>query len=141
LRDFWLNEGITTFMTAAWKEHRYGRAAYDGELDIARERLWKARAKGFDKPLAWAGRYPSLGIRRDVQYSKGALFMDHLRTLLGDDAFWAGLKRYTREHAGGSVTSIDLEHAMEKASGRDLRAPFAEWVFGEDASPEPQVSG
>lgn len=30
-QDFWLNEGITTFMTAAWKEHRFGRAAYDAE--------------------------------------------------------------------------------------------------------------
>jgi aminopeptidase N len=26
-KDFWLNEGITTFMTAAWKEHRFGRRA------------------------------------------------------------------------------------------------------------------
>lgn len=52
LKDFWLNEGITTFMTAAWKEHRYGRAAYDAELDVARSRLSKARAKGYDRPLA-----------------------------------------------------------------------------------------
>ncbi|WP_243652620.1 M1 family metallopeptidase [Novosphingobium sp. PhB165] len=132
LKDFWLNEGITTFMTAAWKEHRYGRAAYDAELDIARKRLEGARAKGFDKPLAWDGSYPNLGTRRAIQYSKGALFMAHLRTSLGDDAFWSGLRRYSRTHAGGTVTSIDLERAMEAASGRDLHALFAEWVFGTD---------
>ena len=57
--------------------------------------------------------------------------MDHLRTLLGDDAFWAGLKRYTRAHAGGVVTSLDLERAMEAAIGKDLRPVFREWVFGE----------
>ncbi|WP_395391235.1 M1 family metallopeptidase [Novosphingobium sp. BL-8A] len=130
LKDFWLNEGITTFMTAAWKEHRYGRAAYEAELDIARERLAKARAKGFDKPLTWSGQYPSLGTRRAVQYSKGALFMEQLRTTIGDRAFWSGLRRYSRAHAGGTVTSIDLERAMETASGRDLSALFAEWVFG-----------
>lgn len=61
IREFWLNEGITTFMTAAWKEHRYGRAAYDAELAVARSRLETARARGFDEPLAWGGRYPSLG--------------------------------------------------------------------------------
>lgn len=139
LQDFWLNEGITTYMTAAWKEHRYGRAAYDAELDVARSRLAKARAKGFDKPLAWRAAYPTLGTRRAVQYSKGALFMDHLRTLLGDEAFWSGLKRYTQAHAGGVVTSLDLERAMEAASGRDLRAVFAEWVFGApvDGAPRP----
>lgn len=63
LKDFWLNEGITTFMTAAWKEHRYGRAAYDAELATARARWEKAKAKGFDKPLAWEGQYPSSTLR------------------------------------------------------------------------------
>lgn len=130
LRDFWLNEGITTFMTAAWKEHRYGRAAYDAELAVARARLDKARAAGFDKPLAWDGRYPTLGTRRAVQYSKGALFLDHLRTTLGEKVFWTGLRRYTRDHAGGTVTSLDFQRAMEAASGRDLSPVFAEWVFG-----------
>jgi aminopeptidase N len=130
LKDFWLNEGITTFMTAAWKEHRYGRVAYDAELDVARSRLEKARAQGFDEPLAWEGTYPALGTRRAIQYSKGALFMAHLRATLGEDAFWSGLRRYTRHHAGGTVTSIDLERAMEASSGRDLRPLFAEWVFG-----------
>ena len=129
LKDFWLNEGITTFMTAAWKEHRYGRAAYDAELDVARSRLEKVRAKGLDKPLAWDGHYPTLGTRRAIQYSKGALFMDHLRSTLGDNAFWSGLRRYTRAHAGGVVTSIDLERAMESTSGRDLHQIFADWVF------------
>jgi aminopeptidase N len=130
LRDFWLNEGITTFMTAAWKENRYGRVAYDAELDIARSRLEKARAMGFDKPLAWDGSYPTLGVRRAIHYSKGALFMAQLRFTLGDPAFWSGLRRYTRNHAGGTVTSIDLERAMEASSGRDLRPLFARWVFG-----------
>jgi len=141
LRDFWLNEGITSFMTAAWKEHRYGRAAYEAELDVARGRLDAARREGFDKPLAWEGQYPTLRTRRAVQYSKGALFMDHLRTTLGEAAFWSGLRHYTRAHAGGTVTSIDLEQAMEKASGRDLRPLFTEWVFGEGAFPEAEVAG
>lgn len=129
LTDFWLNEGITTFMTAAWKEQRYGRAAYEAELVVARKRLEAGRAAGFDKPLTWNGRYPNLTARRAVQYSKGALFMDQLRAVVGDEAFWAGLRRYTRSHAGGVATSIDLQRAMEKASGRDLRPLFAEWVF------------
>ncbi len=139
LKDFWLNEGIATFMTAIWKEHRYGRAAYEAELEVARARLGKARAKGFDKPLAWDGQYPTLGSRRAVQYSKGALFMDHLRTRLGDAAFWSGLRQYTRAHAGGTVTSADLEQAMEASSGRDLHPLFVEWVFGEELV-EPNLS-
>jgi aminopeptidase N len=136
LDDFWLNEGVTTFMTAAWKEHRYGRPAYEAELAVARSRLDKARTAGFDKPLAWKGRYPTLGTRRAVQYSKGALFLDQLRATLGEEAFWSGLRRYTRAHAGGSVTSLDFERAMEASSGRDLSPLFSEWVFGDDGPSE-----
>lgn len=129
-RDFWLNEGIATFMTAAWKEKRFGAAAYRTELDNARARLGRAREAGWDPPLAFAGAYPNLGTRRAIQYSKGALFMDHLRTMLGEKAFWAGLRLYTRRHAGGTVTSIHFQRAMEQASGKDLTPVFREWVFG-----------
>ena len=129
-KDFWLNEGMATFMTAAWKQHQYGQAGYEEEMNVARSRYEKVKAKGVDRPLAYGGEYSSFGVRRVIQYSKGALFLDYLRTLLGDDTFWAGIRRYTREHAGGTVTSIDLEHSMEKASGRDLSGVFTEWVFG-----------
>lgn len=137
LKDFWLNEGITTFMTAAWKEHRYGRNAYDAELGLARRRVETAHAAGYDKPLAWGGKYPDIGTRRTIQYSKGALFMDRLRTVLGEDAFWSGLRSYTRKHSGGTVTSIDLQRAMEKASGQDLGQLFTEWVFGAEREISP----
>jgi len=89
-----------------------------------------------DKPLAFAGSYPSLPLRRAVQYSKGALFMAHLRTVLGEKAFWAGLRAFTRDNAYGTVTSADFQRAMERASGRDLSAHFAEWVYDKgDAAP------
>ncbi len=129
-RDFWLNEGMATFMVAAWEEHGSGEAAYRQELDIARRKVARARELGYDKPLAWAGKYPSLGVRRAIQYSKGALFLADLRQSLGDAAFWNGVRTYTRRHAGETVTSKDFQNAMEEASGRDLSLMFAEWVYG-----------
>ena len=66
-----------------------------------------------------------------VQYAKGALFLDHLRTQLGDAVFWRGIRTYTRKHAGGTVTSRDFQVAMQHASGRDLQPLFAQWVYGD----------
>jgi aminopeptidase N len=129
-QDFWLNEGIATFMVAAWKEHSLGEAAYREELAAARRRVDRVRTLGFDKPLAWAGTYPTLTARRAVQYSKGALFLAYLRDTLGDTAFWEGLRSFTRQHAGGTVTSRDFQAAMEQASGRDLSPAFGQWVYG-----------
>jgi aminopeptidase N len=138
-KDFWLNEGITSFMVAAWREKRYGRAVYDADLDTNRKGLAALREKGMrDYPLAYGGAYPSIRERRAIQYSKGALFMDHLRRVMGEDAFWAGLRSYTRQHAGGTVTSIDFERSMEKSTARDLTAEFAEWVFGPSDADSPR---
>ena len=126
---FWLNEGITTFMVAAWKEHRWGRPAYDRELAILQRRADEAAAAGLDVPLTYAGPYPSLTFRRAITYSKGALFMAQLRRELGDEVFWRALQRYTRSHAGGVVESRDFQRAVEQASGRDLQALFAKWLY------------
>lgn len=128
-QDFWLNEGLATFMTAAWKERSLGRAAYEQELDGARRRVERVREQGFDKPLTWDGKYPSLSARRAVQYSKGALFLAQLREAMGDDAFWKGLRAFTRRGAGGVVTSRDFQNAMQAASGRDLAPLFDQWVY------------
>jgi aminopeptidase N len=125
---FWLNEGIATLMTAAYKEERWGRAAYERELALCRSRWDVAKGAQFDVPLAYAGSYPSLGSRRAIQYSKGALFLNRLREELGDEAFWAGLRVFTRRHAGGTVTSADFQRAMQEAASRDLTPLFREWV-------------
>lgn len=128
-QDFWLNEGFATFMVAAWKQHRFGEAAYQQELDVFRKRREQLREPGWDKPLSWSGAYPSLGYRRAVQYSKGALFLAELREDVGEVAFWSGVRTYTLENAGKAVTSRDFQRSIEQASKRDLAPLFDEWVF------------
>jgi aminopeptidase N len=127
--EFWLNEGITTFMVAAWKEQRWGRASYDREMDLARQRVSAAATAGIDVPLTFRGPFPSLSSRRAIQYSKGALFMDRLRAELGEQAFWLGLRGFTRTHAGSTVVTRDFQRALERASGRDLDPLFDEWAY------------
>lgn len=126
--EFWLNEGIAVFMTAVWKQQRWGEAAYQRELDLARKRWQLAKEAGFDKPLSWRGDYPSLSIMRAIHYSKGALFMNALRDEIGEHAFWDGFRRYSRVNAGRSVTANDLETAMEASAGRSLKTLFNAWV-------------
>jgi hypothetical protein len=121
-------------MVAAFKERRWGRAAYDREIALFEARRRQAREAGWDVPLAYAGEYPSLALKRAVVYAKGALFLHALREELGDEAFWSGLRAYTRQHAGGSVESRDLQLAFERATETDLHALFAAWV---DPAPTP----
>lgn len=129
-KELWLNEGMTNFMVAAYKEQRWGRAAYDREIALAREDWQAAKTAGFDEPLSWQGTYPSLRTKRLIAYGKSVVFLDTLRSELGEAAFWRGVRDYTRRNAGRSVTATDLQKALEAASGRDLSSVFATWVYG-----------
>ena len=128
-QHFWLNEGITVFMVAAWKEHRWGKDAYIKEIQLIRKRYQRAIDAHFDVPLAYSKEYPSLQMKRAITYSKAAIFLDTLRTSVGDTAFWRGMKDYTRSHVGGSVVSKDFQSSLERASGKDLSGLFQKWVY------------
>src|SRR5262245_65516391 len=127
--EFLLKEGVTTFMVAAWNEHRWCLDAYQSELDLAGRRLSTAIEQWQDVKLTYRGEYPSIGVRRAFQYSKGALFLATLRTELGDDAFWKALRSYSMTYKGKTVTSRDLQASFEKSSRRDLSALFDVWVY------------
>ncbi len=127
--ELWLNEGLVVFMTAAWKQQRWGEAAYAREMQLARQRWQRARDAGWERPLSWRGEYPGLSMKRAIQYSKGALFFDALRNELGEAVFSAGLRRYTRTHAGRAVGAAELQQAFEAAAGRPLQALFEAWVY------------
>jgi aminopeptidase N len=129
--DFWLNEGMATFMVAAFKERFWGRDEYDRELGMARQRYENALANGQGRPLVHTKWKTAEEMGGPVTYSRGALVLHLLRRRLGETAFWNGIREFTRAHAGGTADSNDLRIALEKASGEDLRTFFAQWVTGD----------
>jgi aminopeptidase N len=132
----WLNEGLVTFLVAAYKQRRWGNHAYQRELSLARKRYANAKRRGFDVPLSYTGRYPSLRIKRAIVYSKGALFFATLRTHLGERRFWRALREYTRQYRGKIVTSHDLQRAFESSTKTSLTSLFQTWVYGTNNAPK-----
>ncbi len=126
---FWLNEGLATFMAAAYLEHRFGRAEYSKHIGAAREKYETLLAAGRAKPLVFESWTNPSADDRSIVYDKGAYVIHLLREELGEEAFWAGIRLYTTRHWERSVTTPDFERAMAEAAGKDLTEFFARWVY------------
>lgn len=131
---FWLNEGIASFLAAAYLEHRFGREVYLREIDSYRASYEKVKAAGKDKSLVFPDWLHPTREDRILVYDKGAYVMHLLREEMGERAFWDGLRRFTQRHFGKSVVTSDFTRAMEEAAGKDndLRKFFAKWVYLRD---------
>jgi aminopeptidase N len=93
--ELWLNERLAVFMVAAYKEQRWGKADHARELEMANKRWQAARDQGFDVPLSWKGKYPSLRMKRALADARSVVLLDTPRSSLGEDAFWRALQRCT----------------------------------------------
>src|SRR2546429_6194406 len=74
----------------------------------------------------WKDAHEALG---QIPYVKGALFLDRLRTELGDEIFWRGIGLYTSGNARRLVDSREFERAVGMGGGRRLEARFDEAVY------------
>jgi len=126
---FWLNEGIATFMAAAYLEHRFGRAIYLREIETYRANYEKVRSAGKDKSLVFPDWLHPTSEDRTLVYDKGAYVLHLLREEIGERAFWNGVRIFTRRHFGKSVVTSDFVAAMEEAHGKSLEKFFARWVY------------
>ena len=126
---FWLNEGIATFMAAAYLEHRFGRAAYLREIESYRANYEKVKTAGKDKSLVFPDWNSPTREDRTLVYDKGAYVLHLLREEMGEQAFWKGIRLFTRRHFGKSVVTSDFVAAMEEANGKSLKEFFAKWVY------------
>ena len=126
--DFWLNEGVATFVADAFLEKRFGKQRYQAELARSRKIYEDLVASGDGRPLHFTGWTLPSQAGGPIPYHKGALFLDALRSRLGDAAFWPAFRTYTHAHIGQSVTTEIFEESMQNSCGCDLKPLFGEWA-------------
>jgi aminopeptidase N len=126
--DFWLNEGVATFVADAFLEKRFGKQRYQAELARSRKIYEDLVASGDGRPLHFTGWTLASRAGGPIPYHKGALFLDALRSQLGDAVFWPAFRSFTRAHIGQSVTTEIFEESMQNSCGCDLKPLFGEWV-------------
>jgi len=71
-------------------------------------------------------------IFRAVVYNKGAMVLHMLRRLIGEDAFFGGIRAFYQQWKFKKAGTDDFRQIMERAAGRDLQRFFNTWVFGSE---------
>jgi len=68
------------------------------------------------------------GPSRTVGYQKGAMVFHMLARKIGQDNFWAAMRRLTDEYTGKHADWNDFQNLFEQAGGMNLDRFFQEWV-------------
>jgi aminopeptidase N len=127
--DIWLNEGPAEFFSWLWQERssnsplttkqrfdtNYANPAMDWSVPPAAP---PTAADIFDT---------------DAMYTRGAMVMEALREIVGEDKFKAVLKTYLASHQYGNASTrqfIDLWKSEGGKSPAQLDVFFREWLYG-----------
>ena len=115
--DFWLNEGMTTYIERRIIETMYGkdRADMEAVLGLAELRHEMSRLPQKDQILHvdLTGRDPDDGMTR-VPYEKGALLMRSLEQTFGRERLDAFLRDYFNSHRYQSITTNEFESYLRE---------------------------
>lgn len=120
-RDRWVAEGFAQYAAALWSRQALGEETFNRVLR---------------KMVTWARRLTHLGpvdlgnrvghiqnnaqAHRAIVYNKGALVLDMVRRLIGEEAFGEGLRKLQNDHRFGKVDSEMVRRAFESAGSTDL---------------------
>jgi aminopeptidase N len=127
--DVWLSEGFATYFTHLFIEHAYGRDEFVEGLRADRDAI-----REFDlKNPSYRIIHDNLADMNQVlsgvgTYRKGAWTLHMLRGIVGDAAFWTGIRDYYQRYRDGNATTADFRRAMEEASGKELGWFFDQWL-------------
>ena len=128
----WISEGFAQYFAALYAEHHRGEDVFEGILHQMRRWALDDSDQG---PIYLGYRLGHIKndprVYRALVYDKGALVLHMLRRLLGDQTFFAGLRRFYMAARFRKVGTDDLRKAMEAEAHQPLERFFDGWIYGD----------
>jgi len=129
----WLSEGLAQYFAALYAEKEPEGNVLPNLLRQMRHTAIEASKNG---PIYLGYRLGHIQgddrIFRAIVYNKSAMVLHMLRRLVGDDAFFGGVREFYNTWKFRKAGADDFRAAMEKTSGRSLERFFDTWVFGSE---------
>ena len=126
--DLWLSEGFATYFAGLFIEANEGKDAFRAYMSKNSESYFQFEKKN-RRPLHDVQTEKLMDLLNPNNYEKGSWVLHGLRGMLGDAAFFRGLKRYYEANNGKTATSETLRASLEAASGKNLQNFFDRWVY------------
>lgn len=137
-RDQWLSEGMSQFAAMLFLRHKYGEKAF--------AQILEKFTKSANKRSEWGGitmgpriSYFNFAAYQAIVYNKAALVLNMLRDLLGDEAFFAGIRRFYVRNRYSAAGSAGFFNAFREITTMDLTAFFEPW-FDSHLLPEVRIT-
>ena len=129
----WLSEGLAQYFAALYAEKEPEGNVLPALLRQMRRTAIEASRNG---PIYLGYRLGHIQgddkVFRAIVYNKGAMVLHMLRRLIGDEAFFGGVREFYNTWKFKKAGTNDFRAAMEKTSGRDLGRFFDTWIFGSE---------
>ncbi|WP_327297590.1 aminopeptidase N [Streptomyces sp. NBC_01197] len=131
--DLWLNESFATYTSIACQAYADGSKWPQSWTTFANSmKTWAYRQDQLPSThpiMADITDLDDVLVNFDgITYAKGASVLKQLVAYVGMDEFFRGVQAYFKEHAFGNTRLSDLLGALEKTSGRDLKAWSTAWL-------------
>jgi hypothetical protein len=127
----WISEGFAQYFAALYAERERGPEQFASVLRQMRRWAVEMSPQG---PVYLGYRLGHIRedgrVFRALVYNKGAMVLHMLRRLMGDEAFYAGLRDFYATWRYNKAGTDDFRVAMEKAGGRPLERFFDRWIYG-----------
>ncbi|MEM7797484.1 MAG: M1 family metallopeptidase, partial [Cyanobacteria bacterium P01_C01_bin.118] len=125
----WVKEGMATYSEVLWLEEAYGRdEAMYYHLNHARDYLAEDASR-YRRPLVTHIYREPIELYDRHIYEKGSCVYHMIRQALGDQLFTKTLQTLLTDHAHSTVETIDVLRAIDKATGKNLRYLFDQYVY------------
>lgn len=118
----WLSEGFATYFAALWVRHADGDSAFRARMQ--QHRATVIGSKDTARPILDSAATDLMGLLNSNNYQKGAWVLHTLRGLVGDSAFFQGIREWYLIYRDSTARSSDLAAVMSRVAGKDLT-----WFF------------
>ena len=127
-QDVWLSEGFASYFAPLYVQHSEGDSAFLASMNQIRTQILASSVVMTRPVVDTAGAATPNELLNANSYQKGAFVLHMLRSDIGDDAFFQGIRDYQKTYRNGTATTDNLRVAFEKASGASLIPFFDQWL-------------